>query len=298
MNVHGIEITITGKLIRVARLAAEKYEFLDEPAAAIELLRRCGTRIDLFTFIQNAAQPSPRFDYPFEIDNLAAVPISTFEHWWTAQINGKTRNMARRAEKAGVSVREVPFDDALVEGIAGIYNETPTRQGRPFWHYGKGLDAVRSENGTFLDRSVFIGAFAGAELIGFAKLVTDRQRQQAGLMQILSMIRHRDKAPTNALIARAVQTCAERGIPYLVYANFAYGTKQQDSLADFKAHNGFRRVDVPRYFVPLSVAGRVALRLGVHEGLKRRVPEPLLAGFRAARRAWHDGRMLRPREVL
>ena len=44
-------------------------------------------------------------------------------------------------------------------------------------------------------------------------------------MQIVSMVGHQDKAPTNALIAQAVRSCAERGIPYLWYANMSYGKK-------------------------------------------------------------------------
>ena len=36
-------------------------------------------------------------------------------------------------------------------------------------------------------------------------------------MHILSMVSHRDKAPTNALIAQAVRSCADRSIPHLVY---------------------------------------------------------------------------------
>jgi hypothetical protein len=287
MNVHGKDIKVGGKLIRIARLAAEKYEFLDDPAPTLDALRRSRGRIDLFSFMGNLTNRSPQFDYACEWDNLAAVPISTFEHWWSRQINGKTRNMVRRAEKAGVEVREVPFDGTLIEGVSAIYNETPTRQGRKFWHYGKDLGAVRAENGTFLDRSVFIGAFLGPTLIGFAKLVIDDSHGQAGLMQILSMIKHRDKAPTNALIAKSIQICADRGIPHLVYANFTYGTKQQDSLADFKQHNGFQRIEVPRYYVPLSLIGRTALRWGFHDGLKNHVPEPVLAGLRKARRLWH-----------
>ena len=41
-------------------------------------------------------------------------------------------------------MRRVPFDDALVRGISRIYDETPTRQGRRFWHYGKDLDAAKA----------------------------------------------------------------------------------------------------------------------------------------------------------
>ena len=90
MNVRSKDITVERGLIRIGRLAAEKYEFLDEPGATIDALRRSGVRIDLFTFMQNLSQPSPQYDYPLEWDNLAAVPVSTFEHWWTKQINGKT----------------------------------------------------------------------------------------------------------------------------------------------------------------------------------------------------------------
>lgn len=284
MNVCGKDIRVDGALVRIGRLAAEKYEFLDDPAATIDAVRRSGARIDLFTFVQNLSQRSARYDYPLEWDNFAAVPVSTVDEWWTKQINGKTRNMVRRAEKAGVVVREVPFDDALVEGISAIYNECPTRQGKPFWHYGKALGAVRAENATFLDRSAFLGAFVDAKLIGFAKLVSDEHHGQAALMQIVAMIQHRDKAPTNALIAHAVKSCAERRIPYLVYASFAYGNKRQDSLTDFKQHNGFERIDVPRYHVPLTRVGRAALGLGLHHGLRERVPEPVLASIRKVRR--------------
>lgn len=290
-RVFGKDIRIQGRLIRLARLATEPYELVEDPDATLDALRDCGVRMDLFTFIQNLPDTSPNYAYPLEWDNVAALPVSTFDHWWTRQINDKTRNMIRRAEKKGVAVREAPFDDAFVRGISAIYNESAIRQGKPFWHYGKDLEAVRKLNATFLDRSIFIGAFLGEELIGFAKVVPDDARGQAGLMQILSMIRHRDKAPTNALIAQAVRSCAQRGIPYLVYARFSYGNKRRDSLSDFKRHNGFQRIELPRYYIPLSRAGRLALRLGLHHGLADHIPGPVLAQLRRLRRLWH-GRKL------
>src|SRR5262249_2085399 len=158
----------------------------------------------------------------------------------------------------------VPFNDDLVCGISAIYNEQPIRQGRRFWHYGTDLAYARRVNGTFPDQSVYIGAFCDDRLIGFVKLVTDGDRAQAGLMQIVSMVQHRDKAPTNALIAQAVRSCTERRISHLWYANFSYGKRQTDSLAEFKRHNGFVKVNVPRFYVPLTMVGRVALRMGLH----------------------------------
>jgi hypothetical protein len=143
-------------------------------------------------------------------------------------------------------------------------------------------------NATFMDRSIFIGAFLRDELIGFAKMVTDEDRSQAGLMQILSMIQHRDKAPTNALIAQAVRSCAERGISYLWYANLSYGKKQDDSLADFKKHNGFQKLEVPRYYVPLTRIGQMALSLGLHHHITDQVPESFASTYRKIRKLWYS----------
>jgi hypothetical protein len=127
-------------------------------------------------------------------------------------------------------------------------------------------------------------------LIGFIKLVYDQTRTQAGLMNIVSSIRDRDKAPSNALVAQAVRSCADRGISYLVYSNFAYGGKQRSTLSDFKERNGFQRMDVPRYYVPLTAVGTAALRLGLHHQLSSRLPEPMLAKLRELRESWYSRR--------
>ena len=109
-------------------------------------------------------------------------------------------------------------------------------------------------------------------------------------MHVVSMIRHRDKAPTNALISQAVRSCAERNIQYLVYSNFAYGKKQRDSLSDFKERNGFQKIDVPRYYVPLTALGRLSLRYGLHHKAVDRFPEPVMAMLRRVRTAWYARR--------
>ena len=223
-----------------------------------------------------------------EMDNLAALPISSFDHWWKRQVKDKTRNMVRRAEKAGVVVREVAFSDALVREISSIYNECPVRQGKPFSHYGKDFETIYKEESTYLDSSIFIGAFLEDRLIGFVKLLCDKTGTQAGLLNIVSMVGQRDKAPTNALVAHAVRVCAERGIPYLVYSNFAYGKKERDGLSGFKEHNGFQRFNVPRYYVPLTHWGRAALALGLHHKLVDRIPEPVLAKVRELRASWYN----------
>lgn len=288
--VCGQEIRVQGLLCRIARLDADRYKYIDDPVSAVDGLRKCGRRIDLFTFIQNPSETQPKYQYPMEWDNLAVLPISSFDEWWNKQIGFKARNKAKQAQKKGVTIREVPFDDDLVKGIWEIYNETPIRQGRAFPHFGKSIETVRRVSATYLDSSIFIGAFFEEQLIGFIKLTMDDDRIQAGMMHIVSMIRHRDKAPTNALVAQAVRSCADRGVGHLVYSNFAYGKKERSSLSDFKERNGFQRVDLPRYYVPLTSIGWAAFRLGLHHKLVDRLPTPLVAKARDLRHSWYKRR--------
>ncbi len=293
MKACGKEIRIKGNLIRIAALDADTYDYFEDPQAAIEELKSCKARIDLFTFMQPPPETEPKYKFFSDLDNLAVLPVSSFDNWWTVQIGFKARNKAKQAEKKGVVIREVPFDDALVEGIHAIYNECEVRQGKPFAHFGKDLAAVRREAGTFLDRSIFIGAFLEGRLIGFVKLLSDETWTQAGLLHIVSMISQRDKAPTNGLLAHAVRICSERGIHYLVYSRYSDGNKERDSLMDFKERNGFKRVDLPRYYVPLSPLGKIALQLGLHKRLADHVPEALLVKLRHLRNSWYN-RKLQP----
>ena len=99
------------------------------------------------------------------------------------QIRPEARNRARQAEKKGVVLREVPYDETLLKGIWDIYNEAPFRQGRRFPHYGKDVETAHTVR-TFLD-SIFIGAFVGDQIIGFVKLTMDESRTRANLMNIL-----------------------------------------------------------------------------------------------------------------
>lgn len=287
-SVSGRDFLVEGHLCRSACLDADDFKLLESPEPVIEELRRSENRVDLFTFIQKLPDTSPKYSYPIEWDNVAVLFISTFDQWWTKQIGFKARNKAKQAEKKGVVVREVPFDEALVRGICGIYNESPVRQGRRFPHYGKSFQAVSEMSATFLDSSVFIGAFDGERLIGFIKMTFDDNRNQAGIMHIISTLQDRDKAPTNALVAQAVRSCADRGVQRLVYAKFSYGKKVNSSLSDFKERNGFQRVELPRYYVPLTRWGSIALSLGLHHRMSDRLPEAIVARLREWRSAWYQ----------
>jgi hypothetical protein len=286
--IDGREVKVQGRLCRMARVDADDYKFLNDPEAAIAKLRNSGLRIDLFTFMQQLPETTPKYSFPMEWDNMAVLPVTTFENWWSKQLGFKARNKAKQAEKKGVQIREVTFDDTLARGIWEIYNETPIRQERKFPHYGKSFEQVREMSATYLDSSVFIGAFEGDKLIGFIKMTIDDTGTQAGLMHIISLLSSRDKAPMNAMVAQAVRSCADRGISYLVYSKFAYGKKATSSLSDFKERNGFQQVDIPRYYVPMSFWGHAAFDMKLHHRMLDRLPESWAAKLRDWRAAWYQ----------
>jgi len=290
LSVRGKGIRVAGRIVRIARLDGEKYVFPDDPAALCEDLRRTRTRIDLFTFLRPLAEITAKYPFYAESDNLAVLPISTFDHWWNNQLRSYPRNRARQAGKRGVVLREVPVNEDLFKGICEIYNETPVRQGKAFPHYGMTPEQARKYASTFPDQSVWIGAFLGGQMIGFVKLVIDASGSQACMVHILSMIRHKDKAPTNALIAQAVKSCADRAIPNLVYEHFSYGKKMGDSLSHFKEVNGFQRVELPRYYIPLNSVGSLALQLRLHRRIVDHFPEPLVTKLREVRTSWYNRR--------
>lgn len=281
IQVNGLALSVKGTLCRTARLRDEGYEFVDDPENFCRAMKASMPGADLFTFAQRIAEPLPKHAYRQEWDELAVLPIQSFDHWWRRQIKDKTRNMVRKAEKMGVVVRPVELDDELVRGIKVIYDESPMRQGKPFKHYGKDLETLHRDHATYRDRSDFLGAYAQGRFVGFVKLV--HQPGWSSLMQIISLIAERNKAPTNALIAKAIEVCAQKGVPLL-----QYGIWSRRGVGDFKEHHGFRLYQVPRYYVPLSLAGRAAIAMGLHRPLSSRLPGTWLDRAAAIRANWNS----------
>ena len=280
MTIDGLAISISGRLLRKAGVRDEPYECVRDAGAVIQKLKGRSDRPDLFTFVQDLTDREPRFSFYHELQTYAVLPVTTYDHWWKKQIHDKTRNLIRKAHKQGVEIRSVPLNDDFVWGVKAIYDECPVRQGKPFKHYQKDHATIKAELATFPDRSEFIGAFLGEELIGFAKLVTGNN--VASFMHIISRIADRNKAPTNALVARAVEVCADRQIPYLHYGVWSSG-----GLGMFKENHAFVPHPVPRYFVPLTWKGQVMLKLGLHRPWTEYVPETLREHAVALRNRWN-----------
>jgi hypothetical protein len=278
LTVHNQDIVVTGGPIRVARLEHEWYEDIVDPEQLIVRLSEKPCQADLFTFWQRLHDLTPRYPYHRECDAIAVLPITSYDNWWSTQIKSRTRGLIRKSAKQGVDVREVEFTDEFVRGMTAIFNETPLRQGRPFWHYGKDFDTVKRQFSKYLFRERLIGAYYESELIGFMMLGFADHYAVTG--QIISKISHRDKGTNNLLIAKAVEMCAAEGLHSLVYVRWDGG-----SLTEFKRRNGFERVSLPRYYVPLTAKGRLALRVGCHTGFSNLIPTWGLARLKHLRNA-------------
>jgi hypothetical protein len=285
-EICGRTIIVKGKRIRTAEIKDEAViegVSIEDPKSFITRLKESELPVDLFTFSQRPPDITPKYDYHWDWDNWATIPTACFEDWWESLPQASRKNV-RRAAKRGVVVKVIPFDDNLVKGVHRIYNSIRVRDGRLFWHYGKGIDSVRQGLATYLDRSDFIGAYLGEELIGFLKMVY--VDDAATIFHIISMDEHYDKRPQNALIAKAAEVCEQKAVLHLIYGKFIYGNKRRSSLVEFKRRNGFQQVNFPRYYIPLTAVGEFFVRLRLYRGVSGLLPEPILYAALSCR-AWY-----------
>lgn len=276
-SLNNREYYCRGRFVKICGLYNAWYEDVEDPETLVASLKNAKENVHIFTFFQRVPHIAPKFGYHVEPYSVAVIKLSTYEEWWKNAVSQKVRQAVNKSQKKGVEVRVTNFDDDFISGIGEIYNETPVRQGRPFPHYQDSFEKVKSENGTFLDKSIFLGAYHENELVGFAKIVFENEF--ADVLQFLSKIAHRDKIINNALLAKIIEVCAERGVGYLAYGDLGAG-----GLDDFKRNNGFSRMDLPRYYIPLNWVGKLAMGLNLHRGLSAILPERLAIILKEIRR--------------
>jgi hypothetical protein len=255
---------------------------LENASSFVQELRKSDLRADIFTFLSGINEPCPNYSFHQEAERLAVLPITTYDEWFRKQLYNKPRNALRKALKSGIDVRLEEFGEPLLFGIKAIYDESPVRQGRQNRHYRKDLGTIRKEHATFLQTSRFIAVYFSGEMIGFAKVTF---AQEIGfIMNFLSKISHRDKAPNNAILAKAVEICDDQKVQCLVYGVWGTGV---GGLAEFKVANGFQCVEIPRYYVPLTLLGKLALRAGAHRAIVERIPKGCVEAAASVRKRWN-----------
>jgi hypothetical protein len=292
LEVQGKSIITSGRVVRIAAIHDEEWleTELDDPEACVWELKNRGPHglsPDIFTFSQKPPATAPRYDYPMELDSIAAAPATNFKEWWES-LPQETRKNARRSQKRGVAVTVKPFDDELIQGIADVNNESPMRQGKVNKHYGKSLDLVRKDHESFVDRSDFVCAYLDRELIGYLKIVY--RGNIASILNIVSKTCHYDKRPSNALLVKAMELCEAKGMSHLIYGKYQYGNKRTSPLLEFKIRHGFREILIPRFYVSLTSWGALSLKLKLHRGLVGMLPPSFLETGRKARAKWYSAR--------
>lgn len=267
-------------------------DYMQDRVPSEKFLQKLTERgMDIYNFVERGwccPISNPPKNWLKTKENVALLRLTSYAEWWE-KIGKKTRNMIRKAEKSGVSTAVAEHDGRLIEGIWKIYNETPIRQGRPFPHYGMSLRILKMGFPAARD-TTFIGAYYQDELVGFIQLAYGDNI--AAIAQILSMQKYWDKAVNNALVAKAIEVCAEKHVEWVLYGRMG----NHPSLDSFKENNCFENHKLARYYVILSRKGRLTAMLGIHKDLKDTLPQwlkgPLFPVYSWAERAKRNLRLL------
>jgi hypothetical protein len=282
VEIAGSFFQISKSFLKTASLKNEWRDDVNNPEETIRALKAQPVEIDILKFWQRIPDTEAKFHYYKEWRQVAAIPISTYDVWWKS-LKDKTRNMVRKAAKKGVIISEVPFTDELARGMREIFNQSPIRRGKPMRHYGKSFETVKAEMGAHMEESIIVAAHYQNELIGFIKfMVMDRY---GTLTMILDKTAHRDKAPINGMLAKVVEICAERKLRHLTYTTWRRGEH-----GHFQQNNGFEKFPIPEYYVPLTLKGRIAVGLRLHEGIKGWLPGRVHGWLVDLRTKWYTFR--------
>jgi hypothetical protein len=122
-------------------------------------------------------------------------------------------------------------------------------------------------------------------MIGFLHLIF--REDVAAILNLTVKPSQLDKRPANALMAKAVEICEDRKLSYLSYGLYNYGNKRDSSLREFKIRNGFKEILVPRYFVPLTLWGRLCVKAKLHRGLIGNLPPVVVSAGVRAKALWY-----------
>lgn len=289
IEVSGDVLITTGKRLKIAKIRGEEMreKEIEDPEVYLSALRSEKGRIlkaDIFTFGQKLPDVRLKYSYPSELESVAAISIVSFKVWWEA-LPQESRKNVRRSQKRGVVIKVKELDSDLVEGIRSVNDDSPMRQGVQNAYYGLSSEDTWKRYGDFNGRCDFICAYSGEEMIGFLHLVY--RESIAAILNLTVKPSQLDKRPANALVAKTVELCGERSISHITYGLYNYGNKRDSSLREFKIRNGFEEILVPRYFVPITLWGKLCMKGNLHRGLIGILPPSVISVGLRTRTMWY-----------
>ena len=154
------EIHVQGRTLRIAQSHGDRYRFLDDPRPVIDELRESGRTGGFVHFRPKAYQTVSR-NSPTWL-NGTILPCCPYRR---LRIGGQSKLDSRPGTKRSRQRRTVSWCGrclSTTRWLPGSMKSTMNaRSGRDgaFPHYGKNFETVRREEATFLDSSIFIGAF-------------------------------------------------------------------------------------------------------------------------------------------
>lgn len=133
----GVDIVSRGRLLRTAEIFDEYWlpqDSIPDPTLLVAELKRGNTFADVFTFTHKVPDCKPMHPYRYLWDNVAVLPISSYEAWFKEQIPATTRRHIRASEKKGSplppqtttmpmwralcpSITRLPFELVVASGI-------------------------------------------------------------------------------------------------------------------------------------------------------------------------------------
>ena len=210
-----------------------------------------------------------------EWDNLAVLPISTFRYWWTrANLVYRKRNEGKAGREKGVSSAKFRSMRHCFVESCDIHNET-ARSGRE--------SGFPTMEWTSREHAGMQAPFSTAASLSARFLRTnhrlhqadDRRSRTTACAVTSGLLRARDKAPTNALIAKAVRSCADRGFSFWFTSTSLTARKRATALATSRNQTASGGWTCPAITCLCRLSAAVALNLGLHHRLVDYLPEQL-----------------------
>lgn len=287
--VDGDVLFASGKWLKIAKIRGDEMREreIEDPEHYLGALTKDEARIlgaDVFSFTQKLPDVQVKYSYPMEWESVAAISLESFKQWWES-LPQESRKNVRRSQKRGVNIVVKRMGPDLIEGIRAVNDDAPVRQGARNAYYGLTYEDTQKRYGEFNDRCDFICAYSGEEMIGFLHLIF--REDVAAILNLTVKPSQLDKRPANALMAKAVEICEDRKLSYLSYGLYNYGNKRDSSLREFKIRNGFKEILVPRYFVPLTLWGRLCVKAKLHRGLIGNLPPVVVSAGVRAKALWY-----------
>jgi GNAT superfamily N-acetyltransferase len=224
-------------------------------------------KMDVFTFWNRVPNKAVlTVDGKVEMDNIAALPITSLDHWWNVQVSRKVRNVIRKAVKNKVVVQHGSFCEEYYEELYSLYHGITFRQNKPFTHRHESLEQIKFGLGKLLNhRFEILNAYHNEKLIGTLGLLYSEETSLIGNFTVAD--EYQKLGVPSLLIEKAVESTVNAKKKLLIYTHWKTDKEaSNDSLRDFKRHCGFQEMKVARYYVPLTFKGKVVIFLGLHKG--------------------------------